>query len=288
MSFWTGLQQVQFAQRWVRCGGVPTRVLEAGSGARAVLLLHGVQGHLEVWLRNIAALAERRRVVAFDLLGHGFTGKPDRPYEIADYVEHALAVLEETGIATATWIGSSLGGWVSARIAAQHPERVERLVLVSTAGLTADPAVMAKLRELGVRAASMSGPEGVRERLAFVIHDPLDVDDELVSARWKIYSQPEYRAALPNINALQDIDRRGRNLLTVEELARITAPTLVVWTDHDPTASLATGRKYHESIPGARFAVIRNASHIPAYERPEEFNRLILDFLDVAPSEEEE
>jgi 2-hydroxy-6-oxonona-2,4-dienedioate hydrolase len=243
-------------------------------------MLHGVQGHLETWLRNIASLAARHRVVAFDLLGHGYTAKPARPYEIRDYLEHALGLLDALGIKRATWIGSSLGGWISARAAAQFPERVEKLVLVSTAGLTADPAVMAKLKTLGERAASMPGPEGVRERLKFVIDDPANVTDELVDSRWRIYAQPEYRAALPNINALQDMARRERNLLTTEELGRIKAPTLIVWTDHDPTASLAKGREYQASIPGAKFVIIPNCSHIPSYERPEEFNRVVGEFLD--------
>jgi 2-hydroxy-6-oxonona-2,4-dienedioate hydrolase len=177
-------------------------------------------------------------------------------------------------------MGSSLGGWVSARAAAQFPERVEKLILVSTAGLTADPAVMAKLKTLGERAASLNGPEGVRERLKFVIHDPANVTEELVESRWRIYSQPEYRAALPHINALQDMTRRERNLLTTEELGRIKAPTLIVWTDHDPTASLAKGREYQASIPGAKFVIIPQCSHIPSYERPEEFNRIVGEFLD--------
>jgi 2-hydroxy-6-oxonona-2,4-dienedioate hydrolase len=279
MTFWDDLQGVELRQRYVDCAGVRTRIVEAGQGERAVILLHGVQGHLETWLRNIASLAAHRRVVAFDLLGHGYTGKPNRPYEIRDYLEHAIALLDALAIKRATWIGSSLGGWVSARAAAQFPERVEKLVLVSTAGLTADPAVMAKLRTLGERAASTPGAEGVRERLKFVIHDPANVTEELVQSRWRIYSQPEYRAALPNINALQDMARRERNLLTTEELGRIKAPTLVVWTDHDPTATLAKGREYQASIPGAKFVIIPQCSHLPSYERPQEFNRIVGEFL---------
>jgi 2-hydroxy-6-oxonona-2,4-dienedioate hydrolase len=279
VSFWNAVQEVEFCQRWIDAGGVRTRILEAGQGERAVLLLHGVQGHLEVWLPTIRALAASHRVIAIDMLGHGFTARPDRPYEIKDYIAHALAVLDALGIRRATFMGSSLGGWVSARTAAQHPERVEKLVLVSPAGLTADPAVMAKLKSLGEKAASTPGPEGVRERLKFVIHDPAHVTEELVQARWAIYSRPDYRAALKNINILQDMQTRERNLLRREELASIRASTLVVWTDHDPTASLDTGREYQRLIPGAQFVVIRNCSHIPSLERPEEFNHIVVDFL---------
>jgi 2-hydroxy-6-oxonona-2,4-dienedioate hydrolase len=152
-------------------------------------------------------------------------------------------------------------------------------VLVSSAGLSADPAVMGRLKSLGERASAASGPQGVRERLGFVIHDPALVTDELVQLRWQIYSRDDYRAALPHINVLQDMAVRQRNLLSAEELGRIRAPTLVVWTDHDPTASLETGRRYQALIPGARFEVIAGCSHVPAYEQPEAFDRLVLDFL---------
>jgi 2-hydroxy-6-oxonona-2,4-dienedioate hydrolase len=239
-----------------------------------------VQGHLEVWLHNIAALSRRYRVVAFDLLGHGLTERPDRPYEIQDYMCHALELLKALRIERAAWMGSSLGGWISARVAAQYPQHVDKLVLVSTAGLTADPAVMAKLKSLGERAAGMAGPEGVRERLKFVIHDAAVVTEELVQARWQIYSRPDYRAALKHVNTLQQMQVREKNLLTAQELARIKAPTLIIWTDHDPTATLETGREYQRLIRGARFEVIPNCSHIPSLERPDEFNRLVLGFLD--------
>jgi 2-hydroxy-6-oxonona-2,4-dienedioate hydrolase len=153
------------------------------------------------------------------------------------------------------------------------------LVLVSSAGLSADPVVMGRLKSLGERASTASGPQGVRERLGFVIHDPALVTDELVQLRWQIYSRDDYRAALAHINVLQDMAVRQRNLLSADELGRIVAPTLVVWTDHDPTASLETGRRYQALIPGARFEVIAGCSHVPAYEKPEAFDRLVLGFL---------
>lgn len=283
MSFWTSLQSVEFTHRWVDAGGVRTRILEAGRGPNTVLLLHGVQGHLEVWMHNIARLAERHRVIAIDMFGHGFTGKPDFPYEIQNYIEHALAVLDALGVERATWMGSSLGGWVSARAAARHPGRIDKLVLVSPGGLTADPDVMAALRTLGERAATLPGPESVRERLKYVIYDPAAITDELVESRLLIYSRPEYRAALKNINILLDMSVRQRNLLTAEELGAIRAPTLIVWTDHDPTATLAKGREYHALIPGSSFVIIEHCSHVPSIERPEEFNRIVGRFLEESP-----
>jgi len=289
MTFWTGLQALPFRLAVCDAGGIPTRYLEAGpdagSGARTVIFLHGVNGHLEVFAKNVAAHAAEYRVLALDLLGHGYTGKPDHDYEIAHYIDHVLAFMDAAGVDRASLVGTSLGGWISARIAAQAPERVETLSLVSSGGLTAYTAVMDKLRTLGTQAAAATkgadddGRAAVRARLEFVIKDKALVSEELVEARWRIYQQPDYKAALPHILCLQDMEVRARNLLNEEELAQITARTLVLWTEDDPTATLADGKRYADAIPGARFEVFNKSSHMPQFEEPERFNALHLTFL---------
>ena len=98
-SVWTYLNTVPHTLGWLDAGGVPTRYLEAGNpDAPVVLLLHGTAGSLENFCANYGALAESHRVIGIDMLGCGYTGKPDRPYLIPDYAEHALAALEALGI----------------------------------------------------------------------------------------------------------------------------------------------------------------------------------------------
>ena len=259
-------------------GGVRTRFLEAGGGERVVVFLHGVNGHLEVFLRNVAAHAQAGlRVVALDLLGHGYTSKPGGDYEIDDYLSHLSDFLDAMEIERLSLAGTSLGGWIAARYAARTPGRVASLSLISSGGLTSYGGVMERLRSRGD--AAVSGREAVRERLAFVIKDPANIVDELVDARWEIYRRPDYRAALPRIMCLQDPGVRARNLLTVEELSRIRAPTLVLWTRDDPTASVEDGMRYANAIPGARFELFEASSHMPQLEEPERFDRLHVPFL---------
>ena len=96
----------------------------------------------------------------------------------------------------------------------------------------------------------------------------------------EIYTQPGFLRAIENILCLQDMDVRMRNVLTDESLGRITAPTLVIWTDHDPTAPVATGERFVAAIPNARpLVVMADCAHWPQWERADEFNRLHLDFL---------
>lgn len=281
MSFWSCLHDVPHRLDWIEANGVRTRYLEAGdpASARTVLFIHGVNGHLEVFLRNVRAHAADFRVFAIDLMGHGYSAKPDdRSYEVSAYVDQVLAFLDAKDIRRASLVGTSLGGWVSARIAAAAPDRVDTLSLVSSGGLTSYANVMNSLRDLGTQAAA-DDREAVRKRLAFVIRDPANITEELVGCRAAIYGQPGYQRVVPRIMCLQDPEIRARNLLSVEELGRVTAPSIVVWTRHDPTASVEDGQRYADAIPGARFEVMEESSHMPQYEEAERFNALHLDFL---------
>ncbi|WP_199231544.1 alpha/beta hydrolase [Azospirillum sp. TSO35-2] len=265
--------------RYVDAGGVRTRVLEAGSGRRTLILLHGIAGHLEAYMRNILPHADHFRVMAIDMLGHGFTDKPDRNYEIDDYVEHLKDFIDAIGEERVHLSGESLGGWVAARFAARYPERIDRLVLNTAGGMIADPNVMERLRTLSLAAVRAPDREATRKRLEFLMLDPSIVTEDLVEARFGVYRLPGMAKAMERIMCLQDLDTRLRNLLTEDELGRIAAETLVLWTTHDPTASVAVGRRLADLVPNSRFVVMENCGHWPQHEDPDTFNRLHIDFL---------
>lgn len=280
MSFWNAMNRVAFSHRWVDVGGLSTRVVEAGEGDSTVVFLHGIGGHIETFCYNIAAHAQKHRVLAFDLIGHGYSAKPDGMYEIERYVDQALRFLDLMQVDKAALAGTSLGGWVFARIAARYPDRVSRLSLISSAGLTSHPSVMQSLKNLTERASLVGGREGVRMRLDFVLKHPQALTDELVDVRHDIYTAEDYQRAVKNVMCLQNMEIRQRNLLTVEELAKIEAPTLVIWTREDPTATLEDGLKYANSIRDSRFVLFEESAHMPQLEEHERFNTLHLDFID--------
>lgn len=279
MTFWSAMSGTAFSHRWVDVGGVSTRLVEAGEGDDALVFLHGIGGHLETFNYNIAAHAPHYRVIAFDLIGHGYTGKPSGLYEIERYVDHTMRLLDVLGIDRVRLAGSSIGGWISARIAARYPDRIKTLSLISSAGLTAHPTVMHNLKTLTERAALTPGREGVRLRLDFVLKNPESLTEELIDVRHAIYSAPDYQRAVRDVMCLQDMTLRQRNLLTLDELAKIEAPTLVLWTHDDPTGTLDDGLKYADAIRDSRFVVFDNSSHMPQLEEPERFNELHLRFL---------
>ncbi|MFF0490055.1 alpha/beta fold hydrolase [Nocardia sp. NPDC004068] len=279
-SIWSDLQGVAFDQGYLDVGGVRTRYLHAGDPAQpSLVLLHGSGGHAEAYVRNLAAHAEHFDTWAIDMLGHGYTGKPGHPLEIAHYVEHLIGFLDVIGADRAHISGESLGGWVAARAAVDHPSRVDRLVLNTAGGSQADPEVMARIVNLSMAAVSDPTWETVQARIKWLMADKTKDYDDLVASRQRVYRQPGFVAAMRDIMALQDPEIRQRNLLGHKEYGAITAPTLVLWTSHDPTADVAEGRRIASMIPGARFEVMPDCGHWPQYEDAETFDALHLGFL---------
>lgn len=283
MAFlWPELASGAMRLSQVDAGGVRTRYVEAGDphANEAVIFVHGTGGHLEAFFRNLLPHAAQHRTIALDMVGHGFSSKPDHDYEIRHYVKHLLDFCDATGVERAHLHGESLGGWIVAQFAIDHPERVATLTLNTAGGLNTDPAVMERVYNVTMKAVAEASPQTVRARLEWLMNDPARVTDDLVELRYRIYTQPGFIDAMRHILCLQNMEIRMRNVLTDESLSRIAAPTLVIWTDHDPTAPIATGERFVAAIPKAEpLVIMTDCAHWPQWEKADEFNALHLDFL---------
>lgn len=279
-SFWQDLRSGSFTQGYLDAGGIRTRYLHAGAPHKPpLILLHGTGGHLECYSRNLLAHGEHFDTWAIDMVGHGYSDKPAHPYEIDVYVEHLRAVMDALGFQQAHLSGESLGGWVAARFALKYPARTGRLVLNTTGGATLIPAVMERIKTLTMAAVRNPDWATVKARLEWLMADPSSVTDDLVACRQAIYQAPGMLEAMPHILCLQEPDIRARNNLSDVEWQSIASPTLVLWTDKDPTAAVEVGERLAGLIPGARFALMKNCGHWPQFEDPVTFNALHLDFL---------
>lgn len=279
-SVWSDLRGVSFSQGYLDAGGIRTRYIMSGDSSKPIVLaLHGVGGHAEAYSRNFGAHGEHFWFVAIDLLGHGWTDKPPRDYQIKDYADHVLAVLKALGRDKAIITGESIGGWIATYLAVHHPEVVEKLVLNTSAGWTAHPEVMERLKRLSTEAASDPSWARIRTRLEFLMCDKSMVSDDLIETRRAIYAQPGFKETMERIMCLQDMELRRPNMITREQYASIKAPTLVVWTSHDPTATPEEGRQISEMIPNARYVVMNECGHWPQFEDADLFNKLHIDFL---------
>jgi len=279
-SMWADLTGVDFRQGYLDADGIRTRYLSCGDKSKPLLILiHGTGGHAEAFTRNMAAHGEHFNTYAIDLVGHGWSDKPDIAYEIPEYGRHVVAIIKALGYETAHVSGESLGGWVAAWMGIHTPEVIDRLVLNTAGGWTAFPEVMDRIKRLSMEAVRDPSEARIRTRMEFLMHDHSKVNADLVNVRRTIYSQPGFVDIMERILCLQEMETRQRNMFTYEESAKITAPTLVLWTSHDPTAAPEEGKKIADSIPGAKFEVMNECGHWPQFEDPPVFNKLHIDFL---------
>lgn len=278
MTIWTELTGLDYRVEHRTVNGLRTRSLRAGSG-EAVVMLHGTSGHLEAFVRNIPSLSARFDCHAIDMIGHGYTDGPGEPYTIPSYVRHVLGYLDACDIDRAHFIGESLGGWVAGRLAADHPDRVGRLMLVAPGGTVANPDVMERIKTSTRLAVEQDDIQLTRRRLELLMFDPAQVSDELVAVRHAIYHRPEFAAAVSNLLCLQEMQTRLANLLSAEQMDRIRAQTLIIWGAENPFGDVPEARRMQAAIPGAALEIFPECGHWPQHEHAARFNALALDFL---------
>jgi len=279
-SIWADLRGVEFTQGWIDAGGISTRYLHAGDRSQPTLiLLHGAGGHAEAYVRNLREHARHFSVWAIDMVGHGWSDLARHDLEIHHYVEHVAAFMDAIGVQRAHLSGESLGGWVAARFAIEYPQRIDRLVLNTAGGSQADPKVMERIRTLSMQAVEDPAWDFIQTRVQWLLADKSKAYDDMVATRQAIYARPGMVQSMRHVLVLQDMETRQRNLLRAPDYARIEAPTLVLWTSHDPTADVAEGRRMASMIPGALFTVMDGCGHWPQFEDTTVFDPLHIDFL---------
>jgi 2-hydroxy-6-oxonona-2,4-dienedioate hydrolase len=279
-SIWTELRDVPFTQAWVDAAGVSTRCADAGSSdAPAVVMLHGTGGHWETFAANIGPLARHLRCIAIDMVGHGFSDKPPIDYEIAAYVDHVGAVMDALNVERASLMGTSLGSWVAARFALDRPERVDKLVLMSTAGLLASRSNMDRVRSERTKAVEDPTWESIAAIFTNLIADDRNRIPDLIALRQAIYRLPDMRDTMERILVLQDPDVRARNLLSEEQWRSIEAPALVVASGKDHNEYENTSRRVASLMPNATLLEMPHVRHWPHFEDAVTFNDAALGFL---------
>ncbi|MCU1415400.1 MAG: alpha/beta hydrolase [Microbacteriaceae bacterium] len=284
MTLWESMLGAEV--RMIDAGGIRTRVLEAGRGD-PVILLHGTGGHIEAWANNVHALAENHRVIAIDMVGHGFTDKPPLEYVLTDYTDHARSVMDALGIARAHFVGLSLGAWVACWLALETPERVGRIINC-TGGVFRWPEGQDEGEAAGRKTmvGTSSGleelsEESVRARLHMLFHDPSKCTEELVHVRLAIYRLPGMAETIPLLHHMlaYDAPDRVKFSLTEDRLRALTSPVLYLWGEFNPGGSVENAARAASLTPDAELQVIEGAGHWPQWETAAEFNESVIDYL---------
>ncbi|HYC38506.1 MAG TPA: 3-oxoadipate enol-lactonase [Usitatibacter sp.] len=245
---------------------------DSGGPGEAVLLAHAIGCDHRMWDDLAARLAPRFRVVAIDARGHGRSPVPRRPYTLELLADDACAVLDRLGISRAHWVGLSMGGMVGQAFALRHPARINRLVIAnstSTYGDEGRPLWQGRIKMVqeGGLAAIRDNVEARYFSESFRQREPARV--EAVMTRFLETPAEGYLGCCDAISHLDFAD----------DLVRIKARTLVIAGEADVGTPPAMSQAIAARIPGARLATIPGAAHLSVAEAPEEFARLVVDFL---------
>lgn len=278
-------------QRWRVLDGTPVNTIELGpkngdTEAKPLVFVHGLSGSWPNWLEQLPTFAAEHRVIALDLPGFGHSPMPRETISISGYARMLDRLLDQLEIDAAAVVGNSMGGFIGAELAIAFPQRVERLVLVSAAGISTHAPrgsaqavpVLRRLERIlmasAAWAASVSDTTMRRARLrdaalGVVVRHPSRLPAALAAEQVRGAGKPGFIQAL---EAIVDYEIR-------ERLSEIACPTLIVWGERDRLISVHDADVFAELIPNSRKVVFEDTGHVSMLERPEEFNALLEDFL---------
>jgi pimeloyl-ACP methyl ester carboxylesterase len=277
----------------VEVDGTSINYVDIGEGAETpVLMVHGLAGQWQNWLENIPRIAQERRVLALDLPGHGLSRMPREKISIQGYGRTVNSFLGTLGLERMSVVGNSMGGFVSSELAIEFPERVERLVLVSAAGISNTSFYRAPTITIARIASALTAVSASRHRslaarpitrhvaMALVARHPSLLKPDLVwEGLMKGAGKESFHDAL---RANLEYDFR-------ERLPDIGAPTLVIWGQNDSVISVEDAGEFERLIGDARKVVMEDTGHVPMLERPTAFNDLLMEFLaEGGPAEDKE
>lgn len=247
---------------------------EAGRGDRVILFLHGIGGNRHAFDDQLGAVAASGyHAVAWDLPGYGDSLAPAK-LTFAALSEAVHALLDALQVSKAVILGHSFGGMIAQEFAARHPDRVAGLVLFATTAAFGGRDDKFKQDFLAARLRPLDEgmtPADIAPKLVggmFSEATPQTVKDRAVASMAAI-SSDAYRASL---ECIVTFDRK-------DDLARIAAPTLVLAAELDTLAPPKTMESMARRIPGARYVCLQGVGHLANFEDPEQFNRVLLDFV---------
>lgn len=266
---------MELPDKFVEVGGARTRYYDVGQGEPTILIHGGGPGAsgMSNYRKNVEALAAQRRVIVFDLPGYGETHNklPDGPIfpAMGDFTRKFMDAI---GVDKASFIGNSLGGATSLMVALRAPERVNKLVLMGTGGSLPvfSPGPTEGIRRMAAFYAG-TGPsmEKLKSVIELLVFDPSTITDALLSERLTAATQP----GMINIFVRPPFD------LWRENLAGLTHKTLLIWGREDRVVPLDASFLLLKAIPNAQLHVFPQCGHWAQWEKADEFNTLVGDFL---------
>jgi 4,5:9,10-diseco-3-hydroxy-5,9,17-trioxoandrosta-1(10),2-diene-4-oate hydrolase len=269
---------------YVKVGEVNTRYWTQGSEGSTVILIHGIGCAVDSWVLNINTIAQKHRVYAIDLVGFGRSDKPTVEYSLPLFAEFVKDFMEVQNIDRASLVGWSLGGGVSLQFAIQFPDKLDKLILLTSVGFGKEIHLMFRMASIPIIGKLLSRPskKGTARLLKECVFDPAIVTDEVVDLYYQLAASPGgHEAWLATLRRAVSFSGVKKDTIQTfrDNLGTISAPTLIIWGKQDRVFPVAHASIAEEGIPNARAHLIDNCGHCPQFENPEEFNNQVLEFL---------
>jgi len=273
--------------------GVELHLLAAGNegAGGSFMLLHGYPSNALSWRKVMPELSLYGTTVAFDRLGFGLSERPqpgdwggsESPYAIGAQVEQALALMDELGLESSVWVGSSQGALIALRAALEHPERVDGLVLVGA------PVHMENNPPAWLRPV-LGSPQMTRVGPLLMRQVGMEPGLDLYRSQW---ANPEaveqedldaYRLTFLVDDwdqGLWQVTRAARDSGVASRLDEVDVPVLVVAGAADEIVPPEEAQRLANELPAATLALMEGCGHVPHEECPAQFSQLLIDWLDL-------
>lgn len=261
--------------------GVTHYELGNPTGEQTVVLVHGFSVPCFIFDPTFHFLTRHSfRTLRYDLFGRGYSDRPDVHYNIDLFVRQLKELLDALGIRQPVSLaGLSMGGPITATFTARHPEQVDRLVLIDPVG--ARPLVLTYILKVaaapvvGETVLTLIGGSNMIRRIASGI-----LDRELVGHFLERYvRQMQYKGFRRAILSTIRNNMLNSFIEAYKTVGALDKPTLLIWGRHDTTVPLSHSDDIRAAIPNTEFHIVEESSHIPHYEKPDETNAILLEFL---------
>jgi len=269
--------------KYVDVGGYKLRYVAEGTGP-PVLLVHGLGGFLEVWTPNIPPLSKYFTVYAFDLPGHGLSEGPVVDYTL-DCCTHRIAVgfMGALGIEHASLVGHSLGGLVCLSVAINFPEKVDKLVLVDSAGLSKEAPLLYRLATLPILGDIILKPTIktlLRKGMEKGFYNPQIITEKMVDLSYHYLKMPKFKRALLNLLKTNvSINGVHPEVVVTDRLHLVKAPTLLIHGAQDQVIPAEYARLACDLIPNVKCQIFDECGHCPHIEKAAQFHKAVVAFL---------
>ena len=249
-----------------------------------VILLHGFGAQGWMWEHQQAALGQHFTVYTLDLPGHGYSDRPAIAYTPDVFIDSVKGFMTKLDLPHATLIGHSMGAGVAMGIALKYPEMTEKIILIGgfPQGVSEKASLMAYRVFLRFEPVFLlrigfyfSGKGLLRATLEKLVVDTSLITDDVNERAYRFRTfAGSARALFSTRDNIQQWEKHY-----APRIQEITVPTLVMWGTHDPLFPLEVGEELHQQIPGSSFVKVADAGHLTMWEKPEESNATIFDFL---------